>query len=424
MKSERYNPNIKQRLNLALIGIAVAIIAGCPRVSWAQGQLPSALSESTRVSMLTILPGDAVYSAFGHTAIRFEDRVFGYDIAFNYGTFDDTDPLFIPKFTYGRMDYLLSYGSTRGLIAAADYERRILIEQVLRLSRVEIAQLYELLRENARPENRVYRYDFVRQNCSTMVIDALRAVTGSRLVFDSTNVTPESFRELLRPYLRNRHLLSVGIDIVFGSRTDRDAGYYERSFLPLELMAMFDDAKLIFPVDSLNAAVESTSGMIPLVARKDTLLWFAERAKQSNTFPWVVALSWVLLFGWFGWERNRRKKRTKAVAIGDRILFGILGAAGVVIVFLWFVSAHTVTTANWNLVWALPSHLWPALFPSRMTKIHVRRYFFLTGGLAAALLVVQPLLSQSLHAAIVPVVIMIAWRSWVVIRSTASRGNQ
>ena len=71
------------------------------------------LSDDARVSLITILPGEDVYSTFGHSAIRVVDPALGIDESYNYGTFDFGSSAaeiagFIGRFTYGDLDYRLS----------------------------------------------------------------------------------------------------------------------------------------------------------------------------------------------------------------------------------------------------------------------------------------------------------------------------
>src|ERR1700750_2334645 len=47
-----------------------------------------------RISLLTCGPGEDLYSIWGHTGIRFIDSARQADVVFNYGAFDDSDPLF------------------------------------------------------------------------------------------------------------------------------------------------------------------------------------------------------------------------------------------------------------------------------------------------------------------------------------------
>jgi len=61
------------------------------------------LSDSARITLLTASPWyEAVYSLFGHTAIRVQDDSTGIDAVFNYGYFDSSQPHFIYHFIRGR----------------------------------------------------------------------------------------------------------------------------------------------------------------------------------------------------------------------------------------------------------------------------------------------------------------------------------
>ena len=62
-----------------------------------------------RISVLTCSPGQALYTGFGHTAIRLQDTLQGkaMDLVFNYGTFRFTEEFYV-EFAQGRLDYFLS----------------------------------------------------------------------------------------------------------------------------------------------------------------------------------------------------------------------------------------------------------------------------------------------------------------------------
>ena len=53
-------------------------------ISYSQGLQ---LSEQAQISVLTCGPGDELYSIFGHTAIRIQDNLSGFDTVYNYGMF-------------------------------------------------------------------------------------------------------------------------------------------------------------------------------------------------------------------------------------------------------------------------------------------------------------------------------------------------
>jgi hypothetical protein len=54
------------------------------------------------------------------------------------------------------------------------------------------------------------------------------------------------------------------------------------------------------------------------------------------------------------WIDYRNKTRSRVL---DFLLFFVTGAAGFVLLFLWFFTDHTATAWNGNLLWAFPVNL-------------------------------------------------------------------
>ena len=144
----------------------------------------SLFSANPKFSVLTCSPGDEAYSLYGHTGLRYCDEEAGIDVVFNYGYFDFDSPNFIWRFILGETDYL---------VGAVDYDvfckgyinRGSLINgDYINLTPEQENRLFALLRENCRPENRVYRYNYFYNNCTTKIRDKIEEVTGA-LEYDS-----------------------------------------------------------------------------------------------------------------------------------------------------------------------------------------------------------------------------------------------
>lgn len=400
--SSRYTASFRT-LWIRAGAFTILVLAFLPGM--AAAQLPSSLSGEAKVSLLTIYPGKPIYAAFSHSALRFRDDSTGVDVVFNYGTFDDRDPLFLLKFIYGRMDYELSANWMKDVMAEWRQVERSIVEQELQLAPNLKAALYARVRENYLPENRSYRYDFLFQNCATILLDLLRETNGLRL--DSSHVGQETFRELLQPYIDHRAFFDAGIALTLGSTVDRKATYEERSFLPLELMELVAHAS----TDNDESGAKSD-----LVVAQDTLFWSGAGFSQANPYSWLAIVSWILVLaaiatGTFWPATESRSTRF------DRILFGILGCVGFLLGLLWFATAHHVAAANWNLAWALPVHVVPAFAWSKLSAITRRRYFATTCAILVVLLLLQPLIAQSLHPVYVPVVVLAAWRSFLLAKT-------
>lgn len=381
--------------------------------------LPRKPSDSTRVSLLTILPAKPIYAAFAHSAFRFNDPVNDVDIVFNYGTFDFNAPGFVPRFINGELDYFLSVLNTRDQMEGWEIENRSVIEQTLRLSTEKVAELWTRLLRNALPENKYYRYDFLTENCSTIMLDILRETEGSALRFDSTHTESSTFRELLQPYLEHRAFWDLGIDLVLGSRIDRKSPYFARSFLPVELMRIVDHATLLRSEPSDSTGEGSVLRERPYVIRTDTLEWRGRGYDPERAFPWLPLVIWMVVVIWFFLDMRQAGDRIRA-AWPDRLLFGVLGVVGIVLLYMWIGTSHYVTADNWNLVWALPLHLVPAVAWNLVGKSVLRKYFVVTGVLVVALILAQFILPQTLHPAFLPIVATIAWRSLLLARKGAN----
>jgi len=359
------------------------------------------LSPSSHISLITGLPGDQLHTEFGHSAIRVYDPVSGVDSLYNYGTFSFRDPYFVPKFIYGELNYFLSVSTYGGMQYVYRRLERPIVEQRLTLTLEQRNALYRFLQINRRSENRYYRYDFLYDNCSTRVRDAFREAIGDDVTFsDAKPDVDRTFRQMLDLYVHDRPMLDLGFDLGLGMPADADVSPQEAMFLPEFLMEGFD-----------HATVEVGGETRPLVASTDTLLWREGYDARRTVFPWTVALAWALgglALGWTGWQAKTRRRPGRW---GDAALLSGAGVAGLLIVFLWFIALYDVTTNNWNLAWALPTHLVAAVALVRRSDASwVRTYLAGAAGLTALLAVTWPVLPQNLHPAVFPLVLVLAVR--------------
>jgi hypothetical protein len=398
---------------------AFASLLSLPNDAVAQGRTGDAalsLSDSAVVSVLTVLPGDRLYSLFGHTIIRVHDEATGLDVGFNYGRFDFPQTLlggagFVGRFLYGELDYAL--GVSRAPREESEWywrqEGRASIEQTLDLTPAQADSLFALLSVNARPENRVYRYDFFFDNCSTRPRDVFETVLGSELRVEMKD-PDRSFRQLLDPYLVENPGVDFSMDIGLGLPSDREASARDALFLPEHLM------------EWLGAATIGAAGARrPLVSRTDTLTWAPGAGDREPALPWPTILGWILGGGLVLLTLRDRKAGRGARRWVDGILFGVVGIAGLILAFLTFVSLHSVTKGNLNLMWAIPTHVIPAvaLLAGRDPR-WLRPYMLATFALAALFLLGLPFWPQEIPAAVIPFVIGLAVRAAVLSFSSST----
>lgn len=377
--------------------LLIFLFSLAPKKSVAQNMQDSC---GIQISLLTCSPGDELYSIFGHSALRVIDRINGYDIIFNYGTFDFSDPDFYAKFVRGKLLYFVSVQDFEGFREDYRYENRNIIEQDLLLSCQEKEKLFFALRENMKEENRYYKYDFLFDNCSTRLRDIVAANTNDSVRFGNiVGNNPPTFRGMIHEYLRKGNMFwsRLGIDILLGSRIDLPVSSTQAMFLPDYLMFGFDSARL---------------GSQKLAAPGKTVL-VAEKPEEEGSIlfrPVVVTSILMVMVGIL--QFSRRRWATKALYCFDLVFFALLGALGFLLLFMWFGTDHVVTKNNYNLLWALPTHLPVAFF---IFKKHswVRTYFTIMAGWYFILFFTWSLLPQDINSAIAPIVVIAFMRSIV-----------
>lgn len=211
------------------------------------------LTEDTQVSIFTCGRGEQLYSTFGHTALRIKDDANELDIVFNYGAFDFRTENFYLKFVKGDLQYFMNVTSFEDFILEYQIDEREVIEQTLNLSLSQKQALLDVLSASLNTSEKFYTYKFIDRNCTTMVADKVNGLLGQAQIQKVDDKTI-SYRSVLYPYFENYFWYKLGINIIFGAKTDADA---EKLFLPVELM------------NSLDKAVVDGK---PLVTNKKTIL--------------------------------------------------------------------------------------------------------------------------------------------------------
>ncbi|MCS6824289.1 MAG: DUF4105 domain-containing protein [Cytophagaceae bacterium] len=358
------------------------------------------LSEYAEFSLITIMPGEELYSSFGHNAFLLVDTVNKLERVYNYGTFDFNDPNFYIKFTMGKLRYMLSTERMKDMYAVGYFENRSIYQQVINLSVSQKQKLFEFLENNAREENKYYRYDFYYDNCATRLRDALTKVCGDSLQWVLLKDENKSFRNLLDPYLKYKPFQDLGMDIGQGMPADKIATPYQYMFLPEHLMNTVGQSYIF-----RNGKRE------PLVLTQ-RLLFKAEPSPvdtslllNPSVYTWIFFLV-IAAFTVFHFKKNK-----KGIYI-DALLMLLTGVLGLLIAFLWFITDHVVTPYNLNIVWAMPLNL-IALFLLMFDKAKsILKYYFLVYACMCSLLVIcWAILPQELNIHSLPLILAATLRA-------------
>ena len=313
----------------------------------------SSWSDDVQVSILTGSPGPELYSAWGHTAIRITDwgQTPPVDWTYNYGTFQFSEG-FYARFMRGQLDYRLAKAPFAAFQREYLTANRAILEQVLEIGADDARALIAFLEWNHLPENRVYSYKFLHDNCSTRALSALQNAWGERFEphceKDEARLREVTYRKALEPYIQGDAWIEAGIDFILGPRVDRAMPACGSSFLPDGLMAQMMHVTL----DGQPVAGPPVELLPPQRP------WF--RSVHVPFMKHPVFWAFVVLIWSGGWSIRRliqlrndvptsRKERWAGKAVQS-----LAGLLGVLLLLMWTITDHQDTWANWNLIWASP----------------------------------------------------------------------
>lgn len=381
---------MKHKTTLLLAGIFCVLLIG-------RANAQQADSCALRISMLTCGPGEDLYSAFGHIALRVKNTATGTDYVFNYGTFDFGDPHFYWKFTRGKLPFSLSADNFSSFMEEYRIEQRFVKEQVLDISCDERQAIWAYLQNNYLPQNRYYKYDYYFDNCSTRIRDIFANTLGNS--WKVPDILPQkviSFRQIMNRYLANRPWPSLGINLLFGLHSDAVMTSWQIMFLP----------------DYLREGLARSSLNNRPVAEKAIDIYTPEDPYQDVAPPFY--LTPLFIFSLLGLlvlllSFSHCKTAEKILPWVDRCLFFLTGLLGCIMLFMWFGTDHKMCSQNFNLLWAFPLNLVFSFF-SQSQKMLAKRYAFFIAVLNAFLLLGWFLLPQQMPIAMIPLVLALAVR--------------
>ena len=357
-----------------------------PNVIHSQEQQQQQPRESN-ITLLTIAPGEDVYSVFGHSAIRVKGQKGADDQIYNYGTFSFSQPNFLLNFLRGRLLYSLSRSKYDRFLMAYHREQRTIYEQTLNLTPEEENKISRALIENYKKENRDYLYEFFFDNCSTRLRDIVVNTYNDKLTW-RTQEPRYTFRELLHQYTQSNAWLTFGIDLLVGVRTDRLATQQEEMFLPDYLYRHLNEATIS------NQPVVHTDYLV-LNFDQETM----RRMKKGINWPLFLFIGLFVLELILLLSRLKQGRAPTWVNIYDKLVFGILGLGGIILLIMWLLTDHFTTKYNWNILWLSPLYL-GLLFKSKSKMISYAIIVLFVLTIVAAFF-------QSFNIAIWPLIAMI-----------------
>ena len=371
------------------------------------------LSRQAEVSLITCSPcEDAVFTVYGHTALRVYDPENKIDRVYNYGIFDFSKPNFIYRFAKGETDYVLGASNFGYFLVEYISRGSEVYEQVLNLQHKEKEMLWNALEWNVLPENREYRYNFFFDNCATRPIDMIENNLQGTISFMPPTSRIPTFRDMINQCTRYRPWQTFGCDLVLGLPTDRAMTQRESFFIPENVKNAFDRAEII------------REGISTPLVKNAIILAEEDRQTPITPFYFSPVFCFTLLFliiltlTFIEW---RVKKYFRLV---DMLLFFVAGMAGCILFFLSFFSVHPCIFPNISLLWLHPFHLFGViLFSTKKLKTPAYWYHFINFAVIIIMSAGWIFLPQHVNIAFIPLIVSLALRSgWTLLRKKYSTG--
>lgn len=308
------------------------------------------------VTLVTFGPGDQLWERFGHNALWIHDEHTGTDVAYNWGLFDFEQPDFLRRFLTGDTKYWMAGEDAIAMVAAYHGIGRPITLQRLNLTQPQAEALRDFVRWNAEPENKFYRYDYFRDNCSTRLRDAVdRALDGQLRRATDTLSTSLSYRSESLRLTDGDPPIQAGIDVALGHPADVPLTQWESFFIPMRLRDAVRRVRVTAP----------DSGTVPLVADERAIAPTGGsprvvEAREAPDLTWrfltLGALLALLIIGLRVMMRTRRGAAWGLAFLGA--LWSLLcGALGVLLVYAWVATKHVFWARNENVLLLSPLSL-------------------------------------------------------------------
>jgi len=387
------------------------------------------LFSAPKISLITCSAGDELYSIFGHSAIRVQDPAIGTDIVYNYGMFSYNTDNFLYKFVKGETYYWLGKESFHHFIHSYKLEQRAVFENELNIDIQDARKIQQFLARNAQPENAVYLYSYMFDNCATRIRDVFGRNAGDSVHWHSLNIAfkpmpkgiaqPDIFaqfysnhsaftyRDLLNIYLQKIPWVNWGIYFSVAAPSDKSIPYEDAMFLP-EFLLMGCNNACYFKDGKRYDLLKKTNTLISPMPK--------EKNNKSPISPFILFSIIAIITGSISYVGYRQKKWFWGM---DSIIFLLSGLYGSTGAFVSWISIHPATFPNYNMLWSNPVQLLWAfliaipLFRKRKTIVVLYSIFF-------ALLAIYSFTSviglQAVHWANIPFICILASRMVLVLK--------
>lgn len=302
--------------------------------------------EKMNCYLLTVGPGEALYSWFGHSGIIIEE---GESSRFyDFGNFSFESENFYKNFAMGRLVYLKVGVSGNAYLNYIVRENRDVTVQQLDIPQNKIKEMRDSLENDILPENNTYLYHHYRDNCSTRPRDIINKALDGQLKTASDIPADESYRTMFRSRTSHSFFPDWLLSLLQGRSIDEEITYWDTMFLPDELMRELDKLGVV-----LEKTVIAESSSIREIPRKVPSNGF------DALFYGLVGGFLLLLLQKMAGSPSRSAESCGKVSY--TFIMTAISLFGLIFYFISFFTDHDVARQNINILLIHPFYLIPAV---------------------------------------------------------------
>lgn len=247
----------RNHLHIGLLACLLFIFFTVPARAQQNDDRLLARMDSVEISLITCGPGQEIYSLYGHTALRYREPSHGVDLAVNWGIFNSRIPHFALRFALGLTDYQMDMEPFDAFMMNYARQGRWMLSQRLNLTREEKLAISEAVNDNYLPQNRVYRYNYFYDNCTTRARDMVLSHVNGKVDYAGSKTWESTYRKEIHQWNADSRWARLGNDLLLGFQSDKQIGREEQQFVPDSLRKDFDRI-VIVNGSSRRALVDST----------------------------------------------------------------------------------------------------------------------------------------------------------------------
>jgi len=301
------------------------------------------LSPQSKVSIMVVGPYYKDFaSIWGHVAIWVKDDQNNIDKIYNYGGAAYRGNFMLRLLT-GKLKFFLDTRLTLAQDLKTYYRvKRDVYLYEINLDLNEKNKLYHYLENNAKEENKFYKYEFYDANCTTQSLDAIKNSINGKLVYP-TNETDITYRKICDDKFQVFPGVDFFIKLIAGAKNDQKLKLEDIFFVPEYMTKNLAKAKI------KNGNIEKS---------------FFKGFKQVYDFPEVEfkysfyssALFYILILFFielmlFAYSYISKTNYFKWY---DYFWFAITSLISLFLFYVMVFTHYVVTKWNFNLLWANP----------------------------------------------------------------------